>query len=34
VGQSDAEPDELRKAAWRGLRRSRRSRQKTRANPV
>jgi ParB family chromosome partitioning protein len=28
IGQSDAEPEELRKAAWRGLRRSRRARHK------
>jgi ParB family chromosome partitioning protein len=28
IGQSDQEPEELRKAAWRGLRRSRRSRQR------
>jgi ParB family chromosome partitioning protein len=31
IGQSDAEPQELRKVAWRGLRRSRRARQKARA---
>jgi ParB family chromosome partitioning protein len=29
IGRSEKEPDELRKAAWRGLRRSRRARQRT-----
>jgi ParB family chromosome partitioning protein len=28
IGRSEAEPEELRKAAWRGLRRSRRAREK------